>query len=90
MLKVKKMNDTMDEKIKNVSIEDREGLTKDSIAALICLEGELKNIRAAISLIKNRKIVAVYRGDRSEPYDSDKFVLMSKREFEEEKELQKK
>lgn len=78
------MNDTMDERMNNVLIEEKERLTKDSIAALICLEDEMKNIKAAIALIKSGKIVAVYNGDRSEPYDSNQFSLMTKREFDEE------
>lgn len=83
------MNDTMDERMKNVLIDEKERLTKDSIAALICLEDEIRDIKAAIALIRNGKIIAVYEGDRNKPYDSNKFLLMTKREFDEDQNKEK-
>lgn len=77
------VDDMMDERMNNVLIDERKRLTKDSIAALICLEDEIHRIKAAIDLIKSGKIVAIYNGDRSEPYDSNQFSLMTKREFDE-------
>jgi hypothetical protein len=73
-----------DERINGVLKEDKEILSKDSVAAIICLEDEMRKIKTAIALIRRGDIIAVYKGDRSEPYDSDEFILLSKREFEEE------
>lgn len=74
----------MDERINSVLKEDKERLSKDSVAAIICLEDEMRKIKAAIALIRKGDVVAIYKGDRSKPYDSDEFILLSKREFEEE------
>lgn len=78
------MYDTMNERIEDLLLDNKEELTKDSIAAMLCLEDEMTNIKAAIELLKSGKIFAVYRGDRSIQYDPDEFLLMSKSEFEEE------
>jgi hypothetical protein len=75
--------DTMDEKMNNMLIDEGKRLSRDSIAAFICLEDEMYRIKTAIALIKSGKIVAIYNGDRSEPYDSNQFSLMTKREFDE-------
>lgn len=79
------MEDTMDERINDMSINNKEGLTRDSIAAIICLEDEISDANAAIALIKKGKIIAVYRGNRNRPYEFNEFVLMSESEFEKEK-----
>lgn len=72
------MNDDIDERIKKVLADTQEGLTKDSVAAVICLEDEIVEDQALIKLIKRGDVVATYEGDRTRPYESDKFLLKTK------------
>lgn len=74
------MNDT-DERIKNLLANTTGGLTKDSVAAIVCLEDEIVKDQTIIRLIKKGDIIATYEGDRTRPYNSDKFMLKTKNEM---------
>ena len=78
------MNDAIDERIKTVLADTKGGLTKDSVAAIICLEDEITEDQTLIRLIKKGDIVATYEGDRTMPYESDKFLLKTKNEIQRE------
>ncbi len=62
------------------------GLTKDSIAMIICLENEIENLErqidvadSMINLIKNNRVSAEYEGDRNKSFDVNKFRLIMRR-----------
>jgi len=76
-------NENLDERIKDILGDVKEGgLTKDSIAMIICLEDAIDKMEkdidlaeSAIRLIKGKKMFATYDGDRDEPYDIDQFIV---------------
>ena len=71
----------MDERIKNILADTKGGLTKDSVAAIVCLENEINEDQTLIRLIKKGDIIATYEGDRTRPYDPDKFLIKTKNEM---------
>lgn len=71
----------MDERIKNILADTKGGLTKDSVAAIVCLEDEINEDQTLIRLIKKGDIIATYEGDRTRPYDPDKFLIKTKNEM---------
>jgi hypothetical protein len=76
-------NENLEERIEDILGDVKKGgLTKDAIAMVICLEDEIEMLREqidfaelTITLIKDRKIFANYKGDRDKPYDVDQFAL---------------
>lgn len=72
------MKDEIDVRIKTILADTKGGLTKDSVAAIICLEDEIIEDQDIIRLIKRGDIVATYEGDRTIPYEPDKFLLKTK------------
>lgn len=76
----------LDERIKNILEDVKEGgLTKDSIAMILCLENEIYKLEleidvaeSTIRLIKDKKMFASYEGDRNNPYDVGLFMLTLK------------
>ncbi len=71
----------MDERIKNILADTKGGLTKDSVAAIVCLEDEINEDQRLIKLIKKGDVTATYEGDRTRPYDPDKFLIKAKNEM---------
>jgi coenzyme F420-reducing hydrogenase delta subunit len=73
----------LDKRIKEMLGEVKEGgLTKDSIAMIVCLQDEIDKFgrqidlaESTISLIKKKEVFAKYDGDVSKPYDIDQFEL---------------
>lgn len=77
----KNTNDSIDERIKTILANTNRGLTKDSVAAIICLEDEIARDQTLIKLIKKGDIIATYEGDKTVPYVSDKFLLKTKNDM---------
>ncbi len=75
------MDNEMDERIKNILASTKRGLTRDSVAAIVCLEDEIIEDQTLITLIKKGDIIATYEGDRTMPYDPDKFLIKTKNEM---------
>lgn len=75
------MNDEMDERVKNILEYTKGELTKDSAVAIICLEDEIFEKKCAVELLKKGELIAIYEGDKTEPYDSDKFIIEIKGEI---------
>lgn len=75
------MNDEMDERVKNILEYTKGDLTKDSAAAIICLEDDIFEKKCAIELIKKGELIAIYEGDKTEPYHPDKFLIKTKGEI---------
>ena len=75
------VNNEMDERIKGILADTKGGLTKDSVAAIVCLENEINEDQTLIRLIKKGDIIATYEGDRTRPYDPDKFLIKIKNEM---------
>ncbi len=80
-------NENLDGRILD-ALEDisSEGLNIDSVAMIICLENEISSLesqidaaKATIRLIKAKKILIKYEGDRSKPVDLDQFRMISRR-----------
>lgn len=72
------MNNVTDERIKGILEYTKGELTKDSAAAIICLEDEIFERKCAIDLLKKGELVATYEGDNTELYDSEKFIITTK------------
>lgn len=76
-------NENLEERIKDILGDVKKGgLTKDSIAMIICLENEIDSLEkqidlaeSTITLIKDKKVFANYEGDRDKPFDVDQFAL---------------
>ncbi len=76
-------NENLEKRIEDILGDVKEGgLTKDSIAMIICLEDDIKKLKCHISidestirLIKEKKVFAAYKGDRNIPFDVDQFTL---------------
>jgi hypothetical protein len=76
-------NENFEKRIEDVLADVKEGgLTKDSIAMIICLEDEIEMLtkkidlaESMITLIKDRNVFANYEGDRDKPYDVDQFAV---------------
>lgn len=76
-------NKNLEKRIKDILADVKEGgLTKYSIAMIVCLEDEIDKLRkqinlaeSTIGLIKEKKVYAKYEGDLSKTYDIDQFVL---------------
>jgi cell division septum initiation protein DivIVA len=76
-------NENLEKRIEDILGDIKEGgLTKDSIAMVICLEDEIDSLEkqinlaeSTITLIKSKKVFATYEGDRDKPYDLDQFAL---------------
>lgn len=75
------MNDEMDERLKNILEYTKGELTKDSAVAIICLEDEIFEKKCAVELIKKGELIAIYEGDKTEPYHHDKFLIKTKGEI---------
>lgn len=74
-------NDEMGERIKSILADAKGGLTKDSVAAIVCLEDEINEDQTLIRLIKKGDVITTYEGDRTRPYDPDKFIIRTKNEM---------
>jgi hypothetical protein len=62
------------------------GLSKDSIAMILCLENEIDSLElqidtaeSLIRLLKEKKVFAEYDGDRNKNFDIDHFLVISRR-----------
>lgn len=75
------VNNEMDERIESILASTKGGLTKDSVAAIVCLEDEIIEDQTLIRLIKKGDVMATYEGDRTRPYDPDKFLIKTKNEI---------
>lgn len=75
------IDDEIDKRIKNILEATKGGISKDSIQAIISLEDEIYRDQALIRLIKNGDVIAIYEGDRTRPYDPDKFLIRTKNEI---------
>ncbi len=76
-------NENLKKKIKDALKNVKEGgLNRDSIIMITCLKNEIEKLEhqlfvanSTIRLIKKKEVFATYEGDRSKPYDVDKFEL---------------
>ncbi len=75
------VDNEMDKRIENILANIKGGLTRDSVAAIVCLEDEIIDDQALIRLIKKGDIIVTYEGDRTRPYDPDKFLIKTKNEI---------
>ena len=75
------MNDEMDERVKNILEYTKGELTKDSAIAIICLEDEIFEKKCAVELLKKGELIATYEGDKTKPYNPDKFLIKTKSEI---------
>lgn len=73
-----KVNDEMDERVKMVAEYTKGKLTKDSAIAIILLEDEIFEKNCTVELLKKGDLVAIYEGDKTKPYNSNKFVINAK------------
>jgi len=80
-------NENLDGRILDVLEDIRpEGLNSEAIAMIICLENEISSLEsqidaaeATIRLIKTKKILITYEGDRSKTVDLDQFRMIARR-----------
>lgn len=75
------MNDEMDERVNNILEYTKGELTKDSAVAIICLEDEIFEKKCAVELLKKGDLIATYEGDKTKPYNPDKFIIKTKGEI---------
>ncbi len=71
----------MDERAKNILEYVKGELTKDSAVAIICLEDDIFEKKVAVELLKKGDLIAIYEGDKTKPYNPDKFVIKTKGEI---------
>jgi tRNA(Ile2) C34 agmatinyltransferase TiaS len=71
----------MDERVKNILEHTKGELTEDSAAAIICLEDEIFEKNVTVELLKKGELIAIYGGDKTKPYNLDKFVIKTKGEI---------
>jgi len=75
------MYDKIDERVESLLIETKGKLTKDSAAAIICLEDEIFEKRCTAELLKKGELLATYEGDKTRPYNPEKFLIKTKGEI---------
>lgn len=72
------MNNDIDERTKSILADIKGELSKDSVAAIICLENEIIEDQTLIRLLKRGDVIATYEGDRTVQYNPNKFMLKMK------------
>jgi hypothetical protein len=70
-----KVNEKMDERLKNILEYTKGELTKDSAVAIICLEDEIFEKKVTVDLLRKGELIAIYEGDNTKPYNPDKFII---------------
>lgn len=76
------MNVGMDKRVNSLLKHTKGELTKDSAAAIIYLEDEIFEKKNTVELLKKGELIAIYEGDKTKPYDHDKFLIKTKGEIE--------